>query len=210
VPCRASGSRVPLRAVPVRALLEGSTRLPGPTPSRIPCDNPRTATRPAPSACPRALTTSCTTGEAQRPGLRRRALGETAAWLALAGSEVAAGARAIGGCRSSLHALPGPSAGAAPHAQTTRLQNPATTPRPSNDIERILGDKAWCISFKDSACRCFGFLVSRKRYVFTIDDDCFVAKNPRGEGGSAAAAPLPAGYFGGCRQPLCGGRCAVA
>ena len=22
-----------------------------------------------------------------------------------------------------------------------------------NDIEKILGDKAWCISFKDSACR---------------------------------------------------------
>lgn len=50
-----------------------------------------------------------------------------------------------------------------------------------NDIERLLGDKAWCISYKDSACRCFGFLVSKKRYVFTIDDDCFVAKNPRGE-----------------------------
>ena len=33
-----------------------------------------------------------------------------------------------------------------------------------NDIERILGDKAKCISFKDSACRCFGFLVSKKRY----------------------------------------------
>ncbi len=28
-----------------------------------------------------------------------------------------------------------------------------------NDIERILGDKAWCISFKDSACRCFGYMV---------------------------------------------------
>ena len=28
-----------------------------------------------------------------------------------------------------------------------------------SDIERILGDKAWCISFKDSACRCFGYLV---------------------------------------------------
>ena len=27
------------------------------------------------------------------------------------------------------------------------------------DIERILGDKAWCISFKDSACRCFGYMV---------------------------------------------------
>mmetsp|Transcript_18886 Transcript_18886/g.56278 ORF Transcript_18886/g.56278 Transcript_18886/m.56278 type:complete len:342 (-) Transcript_18886:591-1616(-) len=49
------------------------------------------------------------------------------------------------------------------------------------DIERILGDKASCISFKDSACRCFGFLVSKKQYIFTIDDDCFVAKNPSGE-----------------------------
>lgn len=39
-----------------------------------------------------------------------------------------------------------------------------------NDIERMLGDKAWCISFKDSACRCFGFLVSKKRYVFTIGE----------------------------------------
>jgi len=37
-----------------------------------------------------------------------------------------------------------------------------------NDIERILGDKAWCISFKDSACRCFGFMVSKKKYIFTI------------------------------------------
>ena len=31
------------------------------------------------------------------------------------------------------------------------------------DIERILGEKASCISYKDSACRCFGFLMSRKR-----------------------------------------------
>eukprot|EP00877_Chromochloris_zofingiensis_P001520 jgi/Chrzof1/11369/Cz05g34090.t1 len=50
-----------------------------------------------------------------------------------------------------------------------------------NDIERLLGERAWGISFKDSACRCFGFLVSKKRYIFTIDDDCFVAKNPKGE-----------------------------
>eukprot|EP00798_Chlamydomonas_sp_ICE-L_P016340 gene16340-22535_t len=50
-----------------------------------------------------------------------------------------------------------------------------------NDIERILGDKAWAISFKDSACRCFGYMVSKKKYIFTIDDDCFVAKNPSGE-----------------------------
>uniref|UniRef100_A0A383VR22 UDP-arabinopyranose mutase n=1 Tax=Tetradesmus obliquus TaxID=3088 RepID=A0A383VR22_TETOB len=50
-----------------------------------------------------------------------------------------------------------------------------------NDIERIVGDKAWCISYKDSACRCFGFLVSKKRYIYTIDDDCFVAKDPSNE-----------------------------
>lgn len=50
-----------------------------------------------------------------------------------------------------------------------------------NDIERILGDKAWAISFKDSACRCFGFMVSKKKYIFTIDDDCFVANDPSGK-----------------------------
>ena len=49
-----------------------------------------------------------------------------------------------------------------------------------NDINRILGPKASCISFKDSACRCFGYMVSKKKYIFTIDDDCFVAKDPSG------------------------------
>ncbi len=34
--------------------------------------------------------------------------------------------------------------------------------------------KASCISFKDSACRCFGFMMSKKKYVFTIDDDSWV------------------------------------
>ncbi|XP_052482093.1 UDP-arabinopyranose mutase 1 isoform X1 [Gossypium raimondii] len=50
-----------------------------------------------------------------------------------------------------------------------------------NDVNRILGPKASCISFKDSACRCFGYLVSKKNYIFTIDDDCFVAKDPSGK-----------------------------
>jgi reversibly glycosylated polypeptide/UDP-arabinopyranose mutase len=44
-----------------------------------------------------------------------------------------------------------------------------------DDINRILGPRASCISFKDSACRCFGYMVSKKKYVFTIDDDCFVS-----------------------------------
>ncbi|KAL0441989.1 UNVERIFIED_CONTAM: UDP-arabinopyranose mutase 1 [Sesamum radiatum] len=50
-----------------------------------------------------------------------------------------------------------------------------------NDINKILGPKANCISFKDSACRCFGYMVSKKKYIFTIDDDCFVAKDPSGK-----------------------------
>jgi reversibly glycosylated polypeptide / UDP-arabinopyranose mutase len=47
-----------------------------------------------------------------------------------------------------------------------------------NDINRILGPKAYCISFKDSACRCFGYMVSKKEYIYTIDDDYFVSALP--------------------------------
>jgi reversibly glycosylated polypeptide/UDP-arabinopyranose mutase len=45
-----------------------------------------------------------------------------------------------------------------------------------NDINKILGPRASCISFKDSACRCFGYMVSKKKYIYTIDDDCFVSR----------------------------------
>ena len=44
-----------------------------------------------------------------------------------------------------------------------------------NDINRMLGPRSSCISFKNSACRCFGYMVSKKKYIFTIDDDCFVS-----------------------------------
>ncbi|XP_076889097.1 UDP-arabinopyranose mutase 1-like [Bidens hawaiensis] len=56
-----------------------------------------------------------------------------------------------------------------------------------NDINKILGPEASCISFKDSACRCFGYMVSKKKYIFTIDDDCFVAKDPTGKDINALA-----------------------
>lgn len=62
-----------------------------------------------------------------------------------------------------------------------------------NDIERVLGDKAWCISYKDSACRCFGFMISKKRYIYTIDDDCFVAKNPKSEVRTACSSHIANG-----------------
>ncbi|PPD87981.1 hypothetical protein GOBAR_DD15088 [Gossypium barbadense] len=31
----------------------------------------------------------------------------------------------------------------------------------------------------DSTCRCFGYMVSKKKYVYTIDDDCFALPNRR-------------------------------
>lgn len=50
-----------------------------------------------------------------------------------------------------------------------------------NDIEKELGDNRWIISQRDSACRCFGFLKSKNDYIYTIDDDCFPAKDYKGE-----------------------------
>lgn len=44
-----------------------------------------------------------------------------------------------------------------------------------NDINKILDQRASCISFKDSACRCFGYMISKEKYIYTIDDDCFVS-----------------------------------
>lgn len=41
------------------------------------------------------------------------------------------------------------------------------------DIESALGvDRAWVISSRDASIRNFGFLVSRAKYVYTLDDDC--------------------------------------
>lgn len=50
-----------------------------------------------------------------------------------------------------------------------------------NDIIKALGDKSWIISDKDSSIRNFGFLLSKKRYVWSVDDDCFPATGPDGK-----------------------------
>jgi reversibly glycosylated polypeptide/UDP-arabinopyranose mutase len=39
-----------------------------------------------------------------------------------------------------------------------------------HDIEKALGDKAWIISSKDASIRNFGFLVSDKDFIYTLDD----------------------------------------
>lgn len=44
------------------------------------------------------------------------------------------------------------------------------------DIDAALGKHSWIISTRDSALRSFGFLVSKKKFVFTLDDDTFPVK----------------------------------
>lgn len=49
------------------------------------------------------------------------------------------------------------------------------------DIEAALGkDKQWIISSQDASIRNFGFLVSKKNYIYTIDDDCLPIKDSNG------------------------------
>eukprot|EP00249_Psilotum_nudum_P025212 c29473_g1_i1 orf=195-1253(+) len=49
------------------------------------------------------------------------------------------------------------------------------------DRVRILGPElASSLRFTGHACRCFGFLVSKKKYIFSIDDDCVPAKDSDG------------------------------
>ena len=47
-----------------------------------------------------------------------------------------------------------------------------------DDIDRILGKtRSWIISSQDASIRNFGFLVSKKTFVYTIDDDCLPAED---------------------------------
>ncbi|XP_030540721.1 probable UDP-arabinopyranose mutase 5 isoform X1 [Rhodamnia argentea] len=48
-----------------------------------------------------------------------------------------------------------------------------------SDIDRVVGSSS-SISFSGYSCRYFGFLVSRKKYVISIDDDCVPAQDSTG------------------------------
>lgn len=41
------------------------------------------------------------------------------------------------------------------------------------DIEATLGSRAWIISSRDASIRNFGFLVSRAKYIWSLDDDVY-------------------------------------
>lgn len=47
------------------------------------------------------------------------------------------------------------------------------------DIDRVVGSST-SIVFSGYSCRYFGFLVSRKKYIVSIDDDCLPAKDDKG------------------------------
>lgn len=48
------------------------------------------------------------------------------------------------------------------------------------DIENVFGQDAWIISQKDASIRNFGFLVSQKQFIWSLDDDCYPAKDNNG------------------------------
>lgn len=48
------------------------------------------------------------------------------------------------------------------------------------DIDRVIGPSPSAINFSGYSCRYFGYLVSRKKYIFSVDDDCVPAKDNNG------------------------------
>ncbi|KAL8051884.1 hypothetical protein ABFX02_06G177500 [Erythranthe guttata] len=46
-----------------------------------------------------------------------------------------------------------------------------------SDIDRVVGPVSNSISFSGYSCRHFGYLMSRKKYIITVDDDCTPARD---------------------------------
>ncbi|XP_027184406.1 probable UDP-arabinopyranose mutase 5 [Coffea eugenioides] len=50
-----------------------------------------------------------------------------------------------------------------------------------SDIESVVGSSSSSVVFSGYSCRYFGYLVSHKKYIISIDDDCIPAKDDKGE-----------------------------
>ncbi|KAL0340810.1 UNVERIFIED_CONTAM: putative UDP-arabinopyranose mutase 5 [Sesamum radiatum] len=50
-----------------------------------------------------------------------------------------------------------------------------------SDMDKVVGLSSSTISFSGYSCRYFGYLMSRKKYIISIDDDCLPAKDSKGE-----------------------------
>ena len=49
-----------------------------------------------------------------------------------------------------------------------------------SDIDRVVGSSSTALNFSGYSCRYFGYLMSRKKYIFSVDDDCIPAKDNNG------------------------------
>ncbi|GMP67908.1 hypothetical protein CsSME_00027731 [Camellia sinensis var. sinensis] len=49
-----------------------------------------------------------------------------------------------------------------------------------SDIDRVVGSSSSTILFSGYSCRYFGYLMSRKKYVISVDDDCLPARDNNG------------------------------
>ena len=79
-----------------------------------------------------------------------------------------------------------------------------------SDMERITGTTS--INFSGHSCRYFGYLVSFKKYVISIDDDCFPAQAPNNNTVDAVAqhltnlsTPATPFFFNTLYDPYCSG-----
>lgn len=49
------------------------------------------------------------------------------------------------------------------------------------DFERKLGQRHWIFSGDSMGARSFGFLFTKKRFVYTLEEGCFLGKTPSGD-----------------------------
>ncbi|XP_057462312.1 probable UDP-arabinopyranose mutase 5 [Actinidia eriantha] len=50
-----------------------------------------------------------------------------------------------------------------------------------SDIDRVVGSSSSTVLFSGYSCRYFGYLMSRKKYIISVDDDCSLAKDNKGD-----------------------------
>ncbi|PSR98850.1 UDP-arabinopyranose mutase [Actinidia chinensis var. chinensis] len=50
-----------------------------------------------------------------------------------------------------------------------------------SDIDRVVGSSSTTVLFSGYSCRYFGYLMSRKKYIISVDDDCFPARDNKGD-----------------------------
>ncbi|KAL2549386.1 putative UDP-arabinopyranose mutase 5 [Forsythia ovata] len=81
-----------------------------------------------------------------------------------------------------------------------------------SDIDGVVGSSSNAISFSGYSCRYFGYLMSRKKYIISIDDDCIPARDSAGNFVDAVSqhitnlsTPATPFFFNTLYDPFCKG-----